>query len=418
MINVAIIAIGDELLIGETINSNSSWLGQQLTLLGMNVNHSVVIADDEEKIISSINTLSKINDIVITTGGLGPTKDDITKKAISKFFNSELVEDKATTERLKEYMSRRGRQMTDLHYEQAFIPSCSEALKNEVGTAPGIFTKENNVLYFNLPGVPREMKSIFEDNIIDILNALKSEVTEDYFVYKTIYTTGIVESEIANRISYLDDENENIKFAYLPSYSGVRLRLGILNSNLVLNKEIFKNTLQKVLGELETFVIQENLPLLNAFVEHFTNNNLTISVAESCTGGGLGSLLSELPGSSKIFSGGFIVYSNEAKMQLLEVKENTLSSYGAVSEQTAIELAENCRIKLGTDIAVSITGIAGPDGGSDEKPVGTVWIGISDSNRTVAKKFIFLKNREANRELSKYTALSLIYRNLKYNIEI
>lgn len=418
MINAAIIAIGDELLIGETVNSNSSWLGQQLTQLGININYSVVIADDEEKIINSLATLSKLNDIVITTGGLGPTKDDITKKAISKYFNSELVEDKVTTERLKDYMSRRGREMTTLHYEQAFLPSCSSALLNEVGTAPGIFTKDNNVLYFNLPGVPREMKSIFEDNIIDIINSLKSEANEDYFVYQTIYTTGIVESEISRRISYLDDENENIKFAYLPSYSGVRLRLGILKSELDLNKDLLKDTLQKVYNELDTFVIQEKVPLLNAFVEHFSKNNLTISVAESCTGGGLGSLLTELPGSSKIFSGGFIVYSNNAKIELLEVKEDTLSSYGAVSEQTAIELAENCRKKLKSDISVSITGIAGPDGGSDEKPVGTVWIGISDSNGTIARKFIFLKNREANRELSKYTALSLIYRNLKYNIEI
>lgn len=418
MIKAAIIAIGDELLIGETINTNSAWLGKELTSLGITVNSSITISDNQDSIINSISQLAEINDIIITTGGLGPTKDDITKKAIAKSFNVELVEDQKTRLHLIDYFTRRGREITELHLEQALLPSCSIALNNSVGTAPGIYTNQKGKLYFNLPGVPREMKSIFEENIVPILNEYKSKVKDDYFVYKTIYTTGIVESEIAKRISYLDDENESIKFAYLPSYSGVRLRLGVLNSELISNKNLINDLEFKIREHLYSHVIEEEKPILEAFQEFFIKNNWTISVAESCTGGGLGSLLTELSGSSKILQGGFIVYSNKAKQELLNVQESTLNKYGAVSKETAIELAHNCRIKLKTDFAISITGIAGPDGGSDEKPVGTVWIGISNSDETKAIKFVFLKNREANRELSKYTALSLLYRQLKYKIDL
>ena len=287
---------------------------------------------------------------------------------------------------------------------------------NSVGTAPGIYTNQKEKLYFNLPGVPREMKSIFEENIVAILNDYKGNIKDDYFVYKTIYTTGIVESEIAKRISYLDDDNESVKFAYLPSYSGVRLRLGVLKSELKSNKNLINELEKTITTHLESHIIKEEKPILEAFQEYFLKNNWTISVAESCTGGGLGSLLTELSGSSKILEGGFIVYSNKAKQELLNVQKVTLDTYGAVSKETAIELANNCRIKLKTDFAISITGIAGPNGGSEDKPVGTVWIGISDSQETKATKFVFLKNREANRELSKYTALSMLYRKLKYNI--
>ncbi len=416
MIKAAIIAIGDELLIGETVNTNSSWLGKELTMLGITVNSSITISDNQDSIINAISQLSEINDIIITTGGLGPTKDDITKKAIATYFKVDLIEDQSTRNHLIEYFKRRGREMTSLHFEQALLPSCSTALINNVGTAPGIYINSNNKLYFNLPGVPREMKSIFEDNIISILNEFKSKLNKDYFIYKTIYTTGIVESEIANRISYLDDLNKSIKFAYLPSYSGVRIRLGILKTENELNKNLMLEIENKIQEHLYTYIIKEEKPILEAFHEFFTNNKWRISVAESCTGGGLGSLLSELSGSSKILEGGFIVYSNKAKMKLLNVNESTLIKYGAVSEQTAIELANNCREIMKTDFAISITGIAGPNGGTDDKPVGTVWIGISDSIETKAIKFVFLKNREANRELSKYTALSLLYRKLKYNI--
>ena len=418
MIKAAIIAIGDELLIGETINSNSAWLGKELTKLGITINTSVTISDNHSSIIDTLEKLSEINDIIITTGGLGPTKDDLTKKAIASFFKVGMHEDEITRLHLIEYFNRRGREIMDLHFEQALLPSCSKALKNNIGTAPGIFTKKNKRLYFNLPGVPREMKSIFEDNIVSILNNFKYSLVEDFYHYETIYTTGIFESDIAKRISHLEEEYESVKFAYLPSYSGVRLRLGILNSKLVKNKTILNDLIIKIQSLLHTFIIEENSQLLNAFHEYFIKNNWTLSVAESCTGGGLGSLLTELKGSSKILQGGFIVYSNNAKKNLLDVNETTLEKYGAVSEQTAIELANNCRKKMGTDFAISITGIAGPDGGSTKKPVGTVWIGISDSTKTKATKFVFLKNREANRELSKFTALSLLYRKLKYNIEI
>ncbi len=418
MIKAAIIAIGDELLIGETINTNSAWLGRELTTLGISINSSITVSDNQETIINSISKLSEISDVIITTGGLGPTKDDITKKAIATYFNAELVEDTNTRIHLIDYFKRRGREITELHLEQALLPSCSIALFNSVGTAPGIYTKQKGKLYFNLPGIPREMKSIFEENIVSIIDEYKGEVKEDFFVYKTIYTTGIVESEIANRISYLDDENESIKFAYLPSYSGVRLRLGVLNSELKSNKYLINDIETKIREHLYSHIIEENKPILEAFQEYFIKNNWTISVAESCTGGGLGSLLTELSGSSKILEGGFIVYSNNAKQELLNIKKSTLDNYGAVSEETAKELANNCRLKLNTDFAISLTGIAGPNGGSEEKPVGTVWIGISDSKETKAIKFVFLKNREANRELSKYTALSLLYRKLKYNIDL
>lgn len=417
MIKAAIITIGDELLIGETINTNSSWLGTKLTEIGISVNFSCVIADEESEIIKYLNYVSLENDIIITTGGLGPTNDDLTKKAIAKYFNVNLKEDNKTKERLINYFNRKGKLITDEQLEQSLLPYCSQALNNEVGTAPGILTEIDEKLYFNLPGVPSEVHSIFDIEMTKILLEFKKKYFDEYYIYKTIYTTGINETEIALKISGIEIANKNIKFAYLPSYSGVRLRLGILNTVLEKEPNLFEKVLNTIRKRLETYVITENKPILNAIFEYLTINKLTISVAESCTGGGLGSLLSELPGSSKILLGGFIVYSNKAKKTLLNVNENTLKDYGAVSEQTAKELAYNCQKKLNSDYAISITGIAGPSGGSEKKPVGTVWIGIAESNKVTAYKYTFLNDREANRELSKYTALSILYRKLKYNIE-
>lgn len=416
MLNVAIITIGDELLIGDTINTNSAWLGNKLTENKVNVNFCCTIPDKEATIINCLKSVSLENDIIITTGGLGPTNDDITKKAVSSFFRVDLIEDSRTVNRLIEYCEIKNRPITPVILEQALLPSCSMALNNNVGTAPGIFTKKNEKLYFNLPGVPREMQAIFNDNIIDILNNFNDEKQEDYMIYKSIYTTGITESEIAKCIEKIEANNSDMKFAYLPSYSGVRLRIGALNSHSNNNINPLEQVISEIKNELDTYVIKENKPILNAIFECLLSNNSTISVAESCTGGGLGSLLSDLSGSSKIFKGGFIVYSNEAKQSLLGVNKISLDNFGAVSEQVAIEMADNCRKKLDTDFAISITGIAGPTGGTKDKPVGTIWIGIADRNSVKAKKFIFLKDREANRELSKYTALSLLYRKLNYNI--
>lgn len=417
MLKAAIITIGDELLIGDTINTNSAWLGKRLTDLGITVNFSCVIPDNEVEIIKYLNQLSVENDIIITTGGLGPTNDDITKRAIANYFKVRLIENNDTKLRLIGYFKDRGRKITEENFEQALLPSCSDAMVNKVGTAPGILTFDKNKVYFNLPGVPNEMKSIFNDNMIKILSEFKAKYFQEYFIYRTFFTTGIYESEIANRILEIELSHKNIKFAYLPSYSGVRLRLGILNTDYESNINLYENIFQLIEKKLETYIITENKPILNAIFEILIGNNLTISVAESCTGGGLGSLLSEIPGSSKILLGGFIVYSNKAKKTLLNVNENTLKKFGAVSEQTAIELAINCREIMNSDLAISITGVAGPTGGTKDKPVGTVWIGISDSKKVTATKFSFLKDRKANRELSIYSALSLLYRKLKYNID-
>ena len=409
MITAKIISIGDELLIGNTINTNSAWISKKLTELGVTVTSSVMIPDDEDRIIHSLKNLNE--EIIITTGGLGPTKDDITKRVLSKYFDSELVHDNNQLERIRNYFDKKNREFKDVHKNQALRPDISLSLNNNVGTAPGIYTEFNNRIYFTLPGVPSEMKDIFSNQMSNLINNFIENNSNDFYIYETMYTTGLPESELFEKIEDLDDEYENVKFAYLPSASGVKIRLGILNSTISQNPNLFGEVKENIEVRIGNFIIEGKSDLIEATVSLLKNRNLTISVAESCTGGGLGKAFTDLPGSSDYFEGGVISYSNNAKVKLLNVNKHTFDKYGAVSRQTAEEMAVSCREIFGTDYSISITGIAGPDGGSEEKPVGTIYVCIFNGENAEIKNLnLSSTNRDSNREKTIEHSISMLYR--------
>ncbi|MFN3194701.1 MAG: competence/damage-inducible protein A [Chlorobiota bacterium] len=412
MIKAKIISIGDELLIGNTINTNSAWISKQLTELGITVTSSVMIPDDENRIINSLKNSNE--EIIITTGGLGPTKDDITKRILCKYFDSKLIYDEAQLERIRNYFDKKNREFKDVHKDQALRPDVSLSLNNNVGTAPGIYTEYSNRIFFTLPGVPSEMKDIFSNQMNNLIKKFIENNSNDFYIYETIYTTGLPESELFEKIEDLDDDYEDVKFAYLPSASGVKIRLGILNSTISNKPALFEEVKDKIIEEIGNFIIEEQSDLIEATISLLKQKNLTISVAESCTGGGLGKAFTDLPGSSDYFEGGIISYSNNAKVKLLNVNKHILEKYGAVSKQTAEEMAVNCREIFDTDYSISITGIAGPDGGSEEKPVGTIYVCIYNGEVTEVKNLnLSSTNRDSNREKTIEYSISMLYRILK-----
>lgn len=412
MIKAKIISIGDELLIGNTINTNSAWISKQLTELGITVTSSVMIPDDENRIINSLKNSNE--EIIITTGGLGPTKDDITKRILCKYFDSKLIYDEAQLERIRNYFDKKNREFKDIHKDQALRPDVSFSLNNNVGTAPGIYTEYSNRIFFTLPGVPSEMKDIFSNQMNNLIKKFIENNSNDFYIYETIYTTGLPESELFEKIEDLDDDYEDVKFAYLPSASGVKIRLGILNSTISNKPALFEEVKDKIIEEIGNFIIEEQSDLIEATISLLKQKNLTISVAESCTGGGLGKAFTDLPGSSDYFEGGIISYSNNAKVKLLNVNKHILEKYGAVSKQTAEEMAVNCREIFDTDYSISITGIAGPDGGSEEKPVGTIYVCIYNGEVTEVKNLnLSSTNRDSNREKTIEYSISMLYRILK-----
>ena len=412
MIKAKIISIGDELLIGNTINTNSAWISKKLTELGITVTSSVMIPDDENRIIHSLKNSNE--EIIITTGGLGPTKDDITKRVLSKYFESKLIYDENQLERIRNYFDKKNREFKDIHKDQALRPDVSLSLNNNVGTAPGIYTEFNNRVFFTLPGVPSEMKDIFSNQMNNLIKKFIENNSNDFYTYETIYTTGLPESELFEKIEELDDDYEDVKFAYLPSASGVKIRLGILNSTVSKNPNLLGEVKKNIELKIGDFIIEGNSDLIEATASLLKEKDLTVSVAESCTGGGLGKAFTDLPGSSNYFEGGVISYSNNAKVKLLDVNKHTLDKYGAVSEQTAKEMAVNCRELFNTDYSISITGIAGPGGGSEEKPVGTIYVCIYNGKNAEVKNLnLSSTNRDSNREKTIEHSISMLYRILK-----
>lgn len=413
--NASILSIGDELLIGQTINTNASWIGNELNQLGYKIKYQLSISDSLDEIIHSLDYLSKQNDVIIITGGLGPTKDDITKTALCKYFGAELVLDTLAFNNLEKYYSERGRKLTETNISQAYIPNNAVSMQNSVGAAPGTFYDLNGKYYFSLPGVPKEMKAIFTESVLNILKLKIESSGETIYGNKLIYTTGIPESTLSDLLVEFEANNKQIKLAYLPSFKGVKLRIdtegiNLEEINIKINKAIVE--LKLILGDY--FIDTEN-DILATVVNMLIEKNLKISVAESCTGGMLGQQLTTLPGSSNIFEGGIISYSNKIKKELLNVSEDILLDYGAVSEETAIQMALNCRNKFNTDYAISITGIAGPVGDDSNKPVGTVYIGLASKKEVKVEKHIFGKEREMNRELSCTYALKMLYNEIKNN---
>jgi nicotinamide-nucleotide amidase len=402
-----IITIGDEILFGQIVDTNTQWIGTQLTDIGIRPVRKTSVGDNRQDILDAFTQASQRVDVVIVTGGLGPTRDDITKHTFCEYFGTELEINQDALALITDFFAKRGRAMTELNIQQAALPKNCAYIPNLWGTAPGMWFEQDGVIYVSLPGVPYEMKSLME---FEILPRLKARFSTHIIQHKSIRTIGIGESFLAEKISGWEDAlPEHIKLAYLPHFGQVRLRLtGTGTDQDVLEKELAEQV-ASVLPLIEEHVFGYDSDELEAVIGTLLmNSNATVSTAESCTGGYVANQITGIPGSSRYFEGSMVSYSNEVKMNVLGVSSETLEAYGAVSEQTAREMAEGARRLLNTTFAISTTGIAGPDGGTAEKPVGTVWIACATPDETFTQLLTLRNNRKINIELTCSYALNLL----------
>ena len=401
-----LISIGDELLIGQTINTNAAWLGQQLSLKGIPITQCVTIPDTEEAIFKAIEEGFKHADVLILTGGLGPTKDDITKKVIANYFNVGLEIHQESLERVQAYFAGRNRPMLEVNIQQAAIPQGTVVLTNNNGTAPGMWIQNGKKILISLPGVPYEMKGIMLDHGFPKL-AENFEISELY--HKTILTQGIGESTIADQMQ--DWENEirakGFGLAYLPSPGQVRIRL--TSSNGPKDEGAIDAYFQQLLDAMPKHVYGFGEETLSEVVgELLKQRGAKIATAESCTGGALASTIVATSGASDYFEGSVVTYSNALKHKMLNVPEVLFTTVGAVSQEVVEVMAMEGRKKFECDYCLSVSGIAGPNGATDEKPVGTVWIGLATPTRVISRKYLFTDNRDRNVQLSVLSALNLL----------
>jgi len=398
MIEACICTIGDEILIGQIVDTNSAYISRELNRLGIKVSSIVSIGDNIQEIEETLRELTEKYPIVITTGGLGPTKDDITKNALLRLTGTnESCINNEQLNIIQEICSRRGIELSELNRNQALVPISCSVLVNTKGTAPGMFFKtgSKDSLLFSLPGVPYEMESLMTKVSELIVNNIKTE----HITHKTIVTFGIAES----MLSALLDQWERalppqIKLAYLPNPAiGIRLRLSVYGGDKIDANELtskYSNELKGILGDI---IYGESDDTLESVIfKILLNGRKTVSVAESCTGGRISSNLTSIPGSSEIFKGGIVAYSNESKIAILGVNSKIIEKYGAVSKECAEEMAIGARKIFSSDYAISATGVSGPNGGTSEKPVGTIWIAVSGDGFVVSKRAIFSGDRERN----------------------
>lgn len=403
--NAEIITIGDEILLGQIVDSNSAWIGQQLNLLNIRVRKITSIADKAQDITQSLSLASSRAELIIVTGGLGPTKDDVTRQTISTYFNKPLVRDAAVLKHVETLFKRFApdRMMPEINKAQADVLDGCEVLFNDVGTAPGMWIEHQQIKYVFLPGVPFEMKFLTTNRILPKLRDGQREAV----AHRHIITIGLGESFLAREITDIEESlPESIKLAYLPKLGLVRLRLtqiGESESSI----DYFHNLLVERLGR--HVVSTSDISLEQAIVESFTQKGLKLATAESCTGGGIASSITSVPGASCIFDCGIVAYHNTIKQNLLGVDPKVLDQYGAVSEQTVIQMAEGVKKLSHADYAIASSGIAGPGGGTPEKPVGTVWIAVSGKNKTISRLFNFQNSREINIERSIAQALAMLW---------
>lgn len=402
-----IITIGDEILIGQIVDTNSAWMGQQLNLHGIEVYQITSVHDSRAHILEALANAERNADLVLITGGLGPTKDDITKKCLCEYFQTELVFYPEVLEHVKALLSSRNVEINQLNRDQALLPAGCTVLHNPVGTASGMWFERNNTVFVSMPGVPFEMEAIMSGEVFPRL--IKKGIMQS-IVHKTILTQGLPESMLAEKIEHWENALPPfIKLAYLPSALMVRLRLSAYgNDQAMLENEIDRQvkSLLKIIPDQVFGFDNDNLALVIGRM--LVESAQTIAVAESCTGGNIAHSITSNPGSSAWFKGGVVAYSNEIKNRLLNVPAEMLEKYGAVSQQVAEAMAVGARKALNADYALATTGIAGPDGGTPEKPVGTVWIAVAGPSGVVSEKFIFRHNRERNIIRSTQTALNLL----------
>ena len=401
--NITIINIGDELLIGQVVNTNASTMSRMLTAAGMDVLKTMVVGDERQAIWKAVDEAMHSSDAVLVTGGLGPTKDDITKKLLCEDFNSELGESAMALDNVRRIFESRGYELTPVNRAQAIVPKCCEVLNNDLGTAPCMWFSNEGKILVSLPGVPFEMEWLMRNRVIP---KLQETFKTDIIITKNILVQGIGESFLSDLIEPWElSLPENIKLAYLPVAGLTKLRLTVHGSY---DPSILKG-LYDLAGQ---YIVGEDCETLDELVHKtLTGRGLTLATAESCTGGNIARLLTAQAGASAYFKGGVVAYSNEVKECALGVRHSTLETHGAVSEETVREMAEGVRQRLGADLAIATTGIAGPDGGTKEKPVGTVWIAVADKTHTEAKLLQFGANRrQQNIDRSTNQAYAMLIR--------
>lgn len=402
----AILTIGDEILIGQVVDTNSAWLGQHLSEIGITVKKSWSVADTHEDITLCLKQALAEADIVFITGGLGPTKDDITKKAIADFLGVEMFFHQETYDRIKRIFDRMGRTMSTAHDDQCLMPIGTQILTNSMGTAPGMLFRYEGKMIISMPGVPYEMKAIMTEEVLPMLVAQ----VETTIVHKTILTTGVGETTIENELSdIISTFPSYLKIAYLPSLAQVRLRLSATGTDKIQLNTVVENYTNQITEKLDDIIYgYGDTSLENEIALLCHLKKLKIGMAESCTGGHISSKIVAIPGSSVFFSGSFVSYSYESKVNLLQVNPFTLTTFGAVSEETVKEMVDGAIAALNVDVALSVSGIAGPDGGTPEKPVGTIWICVGNKENKVTYLLKAGKDRLKNIEIASIYALNLL----------
>ncbi len=404
--NAVLINIGDELLLGQVLNTNAQWLAQALLPIGGQVKEMRVIADDPNHLLEVLPQALSMADIVLLTGGLGPTRDDMTKEALARYFGVEMVFSQSCWAHMQTLFARFGKRLEAAHRVQCFVPANAELLPNKLGTAPGMWFEIDGKVVVALPGVPVEMRELMEQQVLPRLTAY---FQPDAILSRTIGTVGVAESELARRLESFEQQlPPQLQLAYLPNLFEVQLRLTASGADQTYLRALldeYTQRLKQLLGPEVVYSTQgETLP--QALGQMLYRQGLTIATAESCTGGYVGHLLTSVPGASNYYLGGVVAYANHIKVNVLGVAMADLHAHGAVSEPVARQMAAGVRRLTGAVLSVATTGVAGPTGGTADKPVGTVWIAASLGSKTVAKKYVFGKRRMLNIEMSSVAALN------------
>lgn len=408
-----IITIGDEILIGQTIDTNSAWIARELNKIGIALSQIRSIQDERESIINSLNSISPDCKFVFLTGGLGPTKDDITKRVLAEYFHTELKREPEILEKIESFFSQRGRQILESNRRQADLPVDAIILANDLGTASGMWFEKDGKVFISMPGVPYEMKGIMQKEVIP---RIKEHYDLPAIYYRTLMTEGVGESFLAESISEweagLDDKG--ISIAYLPSPGTVKIRLGARGGNFEELKSKVDLEIEVLYTLIPDAIFGENdISQEEAIADLLKKKQVTVATAESCTGGYLAHMLTSIPGSSQYYLGSIISYSNEVKIAQLDVSKESIQIEGAVSQSVVEQMAIGVRNKFSSDIAIATSGVAGPDGGTDEKPVGTVWIALAAKEGVFSKKFTFEKDRGRNIRRSALSSMSMLRRYLQ-----
>lgn len=410
---VNIINIGDELLIGQVVNTNASTMSKMLIAAGMDVTEVATIADDGDSIRTTLKRmLSTGCDAVLITGGLGPTKDDITKKVLCELFESELYENEEALANVKRIFDARGYELTEINRQQAWVPRCCTMINNEVGTAPCMWFERNDKVVVSLPGVPFEMEYLMREKVV---KRLGTHFHCDYILNKNILVQGIGESFLSDLIEPWElSLPENIRLAYLPQAGMVKMRLTARGADETLLKEQIRQAVEKLYPIAGKYIVGEDLESLPELVAYtMTHKQKTLSTAESCTGGSIAASLTAMPGASRYFKGSVVSYCNEVKERVLGVDHQTLATMGAVSQETVEAMALGVLRLMDTDFAIATTGVAGPDGGTEETPVGTVWIAVASKNGVVSKKMKYGDRRAQTIERARNEAFSMLMKQLR-----